>query len=515
MSGPGKVYLVGAGPGDPELLTLKGRRALREAGVVVYDRLANERLLEHAPERAERIYVGKEAGGGTTQEEINTLLVEKASAGHTVCRLKGGDPFVFGRGGEEAEALATAGIPWEYVPGITSAIGVPGYAGIPVTHRGLCATLAIVTAHEDPAKAGGDSTVRWGALADAADTLVILMGAERLPRIVDRLLAHGKPPETPAAVVSWGTYPRQQTVTGTLSDLEARCAEAGCTAPAIIVVGEVARLRERLAWFESRPLFGRRIVVTRATDQASDLVERIEAAGGEVIQCPTIRVQAVPNPYFRGLERPYNWVVFTSANGVYSLATALREARRDLRALGAARIAAVGSETARAAEAAGLWVDFAPSRFVAEQVASEFPEPVAGQRILLPRAREAREVLPDLWRAAGAEVDVLPLYETVPEAPAAARQLVETGSVDAITFTASSTVRNFADLFPAPTLHHLFNHVRIVCIGPVTAATARELGFPVHGVADPHTIPGLISTLEMLFGGAPHSPLIHSHQGSS
>jgi uroporphyrinogen III methyltransferase/synthase len=495
------VYLVGAGPGDPELLTLKGRRALREAQVVVYDRLANERLLEHAPAAAERIYVGKEAGGGTTQEEINAILVEKGSAGLTVCRLKGGDPFVFGRGGEEAESLAAAGVPWEYVPGITSAISVPGYAGIPVTHRGLCATLAIVTAHEDPTK--GKSTVRWKALVDAADTLVVLMGAERLPRIVQRLVEHGRSPDTPAAVVSWGTYSRQQTVVGTLADLEARCEASGCTAPAIIVVGEVATLRERLAWFENRPLFGRRIVVTRATDQASELTERIEAAGGEAVQCPTIRVQPLPHPDLSGFSRPYNWVVFTSTNGVYCLASALRETGRDFRMLGSARIAAIGSETARAVQAAGLWVDFAPSRFVAEQVIAEFPEPVAGTRILLPRAREAREILPELWRAAGAEVEILPVYETVPEVSQSASRLLEAGTIDAITFTASSTVRNFSDFYPAPLFTERLSHVRIVCIGPATAATAQELGFPIHAIAEPHTINGLVVALERLFAAEP------------
>jgi len=492
----GKVYLVGAGPGDPELLTLKGKRALEEADVVVYDRLANPRLLELASERAERIYVGKESQQpGATQEEINSLIVERARAGKTVCRLKGGDPFLFGRGGEEAGQLAESGIPWEYVPGVTSAIAVPGYAGIPVTQRSLGSTVAFITAHEDPSKP--ESAVRWEHLTPGVDTLVFLMGVERLPGVVEQLLSHGRAPETPTAVISWGTYPRQHTVLGTLADIGDLCREAALTPPSIIVVGPVATLRERLRWFDNRPLFGRRILVTRSREQASELVRLIEQGGGEPVMCPAIRVRRIPDPDLSGLEQPYDWVVFTSANGVRSLAESLRERRQDLRRLGSARIAAIGPETARAAEAAGLFVDFVPSRFVAEQVAAEFPEPVRGKRVLIPRAREAREVLPELWRAQGAVVDVVAVYETLPEdAPAPGlRERIETGEIEAVTFTASSTVTSFLKLFPQVDLRK----TKVACIGPITAGTAREAGMRVDVVADEYTIPGLVSALEKLF----------------
>jgi uroporphyrinogen III methyltransferase / synthase len=492
----GKVYLVGAGPGDPELLTLKGKRALEEADVVVYDRLANPRLLEFAREDAERVYVGKEAGGPATgQEDINALLVERARAGKTVCRLKGGDPFVFGRGGEEAEALAQAGVAWEYVPGISSSIAAAGYAGIPVTYRGLGSAFTVVTAHEDPAK--GRSTLRWEHLAAGSDTIVFLMGAERLERVVERLLQHGRSPETPAAVVSWGTYPHQQTVQGTLATLVEQCRDAGCEPPAVTIVGDVVGLRERLRWFDNQPLFGKRVVVTRSQDQADDLRRLIETRGGEAVLCPTIRIRPIPDPDLSGLNGSYDWVVFTSVNGVYSLAAGLRAAGHDIRRLGTARIAAIGPETARAAEAAGLRVDFVPSRFVAEQVAAEFPETLLGKRVLIPRAREARELLPELWRQQGAKVDVVPIYETLPdEAGAAAlRAGLAAGEIDAITFTASSTVRNFARLLPNLDL----GSIVIACIGPVTAETAREVGLRVDVIAEQFTVPGLVEALERFY----------------
>lgn len=495
-----RVYLVGAGPGDPELITLKGRRALEEADVVVYDRLANPRLLELARLDAERIYVGKEAQRhAMPQAEINALLIARARAGQVVCRLKGGDPFLFGRGGEEAEALAAAGVPWEYVPGVTSAISVPGYAGIPVTHRGLCSTFAIVTGHEDPTR--GPSRVRWDHLAGGADTIVFLMGAERLPRIVEQLLAHGRAPETPVAVVSRGSCSVQQTIEGTLADIIERSVAAvgdlSTLAPAVTVVGEVAALRERLAWFDNRPLFGKRIVVTRAREQAADLVRLIEQEGGEAILCPTIAVRGLPEVDLNRFAKRFDWVVFTSVNGIYSLAAALKKAGRDVRILGPARIAAIGPETARAVEESGLRVDFVPSRYVAEQVAAEFPEPVRGKRILIPRAKEAREALPELWRAAGAEVEILPVYETVPDESGAAalEERFRAGEVDAVTFTASSTVRNWVRLLPRIDLRD----VKVVCIGPVTAETARELGLPVHAVADSYTVPGLVEALRQLF----------------
>jgi uroporphyrinogen III methyltransferase / synthase len=494
-SAKGKVYLVGAGPGDPELLTLKGLRALKEADVVVYDRLANPRLLENAPAEAELVYVGKEAQRhASPQEDINALLVERALAGKTVCRLKGGDPFVFGRGGEEAETLAAAGVEWEYVPGISSAIAAPGYAGIPVTHRGLCSTFTVVTAHEDPSKGG--STLNWAALA-ALDTVVFLMGVERLDHLTVRLMEHGRAPETPVAVVSWGTYPRQATVEGTLATITDLARAASLSPPAVTIVGQVAAKREVLRWFDNRPLFGKRIVVTRPREQAEALGRLIEAAGAEAIYGPAIRIRRLPHPDLMGLGEPYDWVVFTSANGVNSLRSSLKEADLDIRALGRARIAAIGPETARSAECAGLRVDFVPSRYVAEQVAAEFPEPLGGKRVLIPRAKEAREVLPELWRERGATVDVLPVYESVPDVEGAARlrERLAAGEVDAVTFTASSTVRSFLPLLVETGLRES----KVVCIGPITAETAREAGFPVDAVADEYTSEGVLEALERVF----------------
>lgn len=496
----GKVYLVGAGPGDPELLTLKGKRALEEAGCVVYDRLANPRLLEHAPAQAERIYVGKEANRhAMSQEEINALLVERGRLGQTVCRLKGGDPFVFGRGGEEAEALTEAGVPWEYVPGISSSVAAAGYAGIPVTHRGLASAFAVVTAHQDPGKE--DSGVRWDHLA-GVDTLVFLMGVERLPEIAAQLLAQGRAPETPAAVVNWATYPHQRTVTGTLADIAERCREAGLTAPSVTLVGEVAGLRSRLRWYDNRPLFGKRIAVTRPREQAGELARLIEAAGGEALLTPTIRIRRIPNPDLSGLLQPYDWVVFTSSNGVYSLTATLKENNRDIRLLGRAKIAAIGSETARAVEAIGIRVDFVPSQFVAEKIIEEFPEPVAGRRILIPRAREARELLPQIWRDQGATVDVVPVYETVADMDGLGelRRRLAAGEVDAVTFTASSTVRQLIRFVPESELQG----IKVACIGPITAETARDAGLTVNAVAETFTARGLTDALQRLFGREPN-----------
>ncbi len=498
----GKVYLVGAGPGDPELLTLKGRRLLATAEVVVYDRLASPRLLEWCRPDAERLYAGKDptdADESHTQDEINALLVERARAGKVVCRLKGGDPFVFGRGGEEAEVLVAAGIPWEYVPGVSSAIAVPGFAGIPVTHRGLGSSFTVITAHEDPSK--GQTSVRWDLLAQGTDTLVILMGAERLGRVVEQLLEHGRPPETPAAVVSRGTFPVQRVVEGTLATIVERCRESGCAAPAVTVIGEVAALRERLGWWDRQPLFGKRIVVTRAREQASDLARLIEEAGGEAIFSPTIQVkplEPVDLSSILGVDaRPYDWVVFTSANGVASLAGALRNAGADLRRLAGAKLAAIGPGTAAALEALHLWVDFVPSRFVAEGVVEEFPEPVNGKRILIPRAREARELLPDTWRAQGADVNVVPVYETVanPGSVVAMRHRLAEGTLDAVTFTASSTVSNLLKYVEPAELAG----VKVACIGPVTECTARQAGLRVDITAREHSIPGLVHALKQLF----------------
>ena len=492
----GKVYLVGAGPGDPGLITVRGREALETADVIVYDRLASPRLLKHCRADAERVYVGKQSSRHTlTQDEINALIVDRALAGKFVCRLKGGDPFVYGRGGEEAEACVHAGVPFAVVPGVTSAIAAPAYAGIPVTHRKLCSALGIITGHEDPAKT--ESSIRWAGLAEGLDTLVFLMGVENLPNIARELLANGKPPETPVALVRWGTTSDQATLTGTLADIVDRVREADFKAPAVTVVGEVVSLRDTLRWWDNRPLSGKRIVVTRSREQASELSEHLEDLGAETIEFPTIRVEPIPevagSPIFGCLPLDYDWIIFTSANTVACLLAALKVNGGDIRSLGRAKLAAIGPATAGTLTNLGLGVAYVPAEFVAEAVLEGFPEDVAGKSILIPRAEVAREVLPEELAARGAEVVVLPVYRTVPDAEGAAdlKERFERGQVDVVTFTSSSTVRNFhAALSDAP-----MDGVKVACIGPVTALTARELGYEVDVTAEKYSVPGLVDAL--------------------
>lgn len=479
------VYLVGAGPGDPGLLTRRGAALLALAEVVVYDRLASPVLLDLAPVGAVRIDVGKAPGRvAMTQAEINAVLVEHGLTGREVVRLKGGDPFVFGRGGEEAEALIAAGIPFEVVPGVTSAIAAPAYAGIPVTHRGLSTHVTIVTGHEDPAKGGTDTD--WGALARVGGTLVVLMGAGHLGEITSRLVEGGRSPDTPVAAVRWGTRPEQRTIRGTLGTITS----LGVESPSAIVVGEVAGLD--LGWFERRPLFGRTVVVTRAREQASDLRSALEELGAEVLEMPSITIEPVefdlPDLAVCG------WVVFTSANGVRAFFDrGIDVAGLDARALAGSRIAAIGPGTSSALEERGLKPDLVPERFVAESLLEAFPPPAApGERVLIARAETARDVLPGGLRARGYEVDVLAVYRTVraePDSDLLAR--VREGRVDALTFTSSSTVANFCEvvgslLEPAPPA---------VSIGPVTSETARSRGLRVVAEADPHTIDGLVAAL--------------------
>jgi len=484
------VYLVGAGPGDPGLLTRRGAELLARADVVVHDRLGTADLLDLARPGAEMITAGKAPGRvDLTQDEINAVLVEKGRAGLEVVRLKGGDPFVFGRGGEEAEVLATAGIPFEVVPGISSAIGAPAYAGIPVTHRGRSTHFTVVTGNEDPTKAGTD--VDWDALARVGGTLVILMGAARIGGIADRLMAAGLSPDTPVAAVRNGTRPDQHTVRATLATI----ATAGVKAPSAVVVGAVAGLD--LAWFEDRPLFGRTVVVTRAREQASELRTRLERLGASVVELPSIALE--PVDFTVPDLAPVAWVVFTSVNGVAAFFDrGLEPAGLDARAFGDARVAAIGPGTAGALAARGIRVDLLPARFVAESLLEAFPDPAApGEQVLIARAAQARDVLPDGLGARGYAVEVLPVYRTVTAAPDPdALALVRDGGIDAVTFTSSSTVRNFVDLVgplpdPAPP---------VVSIGPVTSDTARELGLTVTAEASEHTIDGLVATLLTLFG---------------
>lgn len=507
MAAKGFVSLIGAGPGDPGLLTLRGAEALGQADVVVYDYLANPALLSHAPRDAERIYVGKQVGRHTlSQDEINALLVERGLAGQRVARLKGGDPFVFGRGGEEALALVEAGVPFEVVPGISSAVAAPAYAGIPVTHRGLASSLAIVTGHEDPAK--DERALDWARLATGVDTLVLLMGVGNLPGIVAELVAHGRPASTPAAVVRWGTLPGQQAVTGTLADIVDRVHKAGLQPPAVTVIGAVAALRERLRWFESRPLFGQRVLVTRTREQAGALSSRLRALGAEAVELPTIHV-APPEDWapldaaIAGLPGT-GWIVFTSANGVGHFWERLRAAGLDARALHGIRLAAIGPATAAALEARGLQPDLVPDEYVAEAVAAGLGE-VRGLRVLLPRADIARPALAGLLREAGAEVVEVSAYRTLrPEIePATLRALL--AGVTVATFTSSSTVRNLAAAArdAGLDLPVALAHALIACIGPITAQTAREHGLPVHLVAEEYTVEGLVAALVKVVGGNP------------
>jgi uroporphyrinogen III methyltransferase/synthase len=515
---PGIVYLVGAGPGDPGLLTLRGAECIRRADVVVYDRLAHPDHLRHARPDAELIYVGKQSAQHTLrQEEINALLVDRALVGKTVCRLKGGDPYIFGRGGEEAEECLAAGVPFEVVPGVTSAIAAPSYAGIPVTHRDAASSFAVITGHErdDAGEAGGrpagsaEQRRNWANIAHAADTLVFLMGAENIGEIASRLLEHGRSPETPIALVRWGTWPAQETLVSTLGSVAEDVRARGFKAPAVTVVGEVVRLRETLRWFDKRPLFGKRVVVTRAREQASGLSERLRELGAEPVEFPVIRIVAMADhaeldAAIDGLRSTsYSWVVFTSANGVRFFRERLESRGLDARVFSGTRIAAIGPATADALREIGIRADFVPSRFVAESVVEEWPDAeMNGKRVLLPRAREARELLPDRLREMGAVVDVVTAYETVRDSSAAdqvRKQLVD-GEIDAVTFTSSSTVSNFVESIGREAAQESLRNVVVACIGPITAGTARGLGIEPTIVADEFTIPGIVDSLVAVFG---------------
>ena len=500
----GKVYLVGAGPGDPGLLTLKGLECVRRADVIVYDRLVHPAILEHARPDAELIYVGKASSAHTMkQDDINRLLADKAKEGKVVARLKGGDPFVFGRGGEEAEVLVSEGIEFEVVPGVTSAIAAPAYAGIPVTHRGLAATLGIVTGHEKAdaeTRRHGDaetphSKIDWEAVA-RLDTIVFLMGVENLPNIVRELVKNGKNASTPVALVRWGTRTEQETLVGTLGDIVEKVKSAEFKSPAVTIVGEVVNLREKLRWFDNRPLFGKKVLVTRSRDQASELSELLRQYGAEPIEFPVIKIS--PPESFEELDaaleriEEYDWLLFTSANGVRAVMDRVHELGRDVRWLKGPKIGAIGPKTAEALQRLGVRVDFMPKEFVAEAVVREFPGNPEGKRILIPRAKEAREVIPEKLRELGAQVDVVTSYITESDSSDLSdmSDRIQSGEIDIITFASSSTVRMFAERIPkAP------EGVLIACIGPITAETAESLGLKVDVVAEEYTIEGLLKAL--------------------
>jgi len=486
------VYLVGAGPGDPGLMTRRALELIARADVILYDRLVPAGALDGARPGADLRYVGKSPGtDSVSQEEINAMLVEHGSADSDVVRLKGGDPFVFGRGGEEAEALAAAGIAFEVVPGVTAGVAAPAYAGIPVTHRDEASAVAFVTGHEDPAK--DESAIDWAALAAFPGTLVLYMGVRRLPEIAARLIEAGRRADEPAAVVERGTLPGQRTVTAPLG----RIAEAAADVkpPAVTLIGPVARLREGLAWIERRPLHGRRVVVTRARPQASGLAATLRGLGAEVVEAPAIRIVARPveADVARMAEEiaDYDIVCLTSPNGVELLFDALAANGRDARALAGATVAAIGPGTARELEARGIRADVVPERSIAESLLDELAATgVAGKRVLIPRAADARDVLPDGLRERGADVDVVALYDTVGE-PLEASTVDSLSAADYVTFTSSSTVTRFLDAVG----ERLPNGARVVSIGPVTSATAREHGLDVHVEAERHDIDGLVEAL--------------------
>lgn len=496
----GKVYLVGAGPGDPKLITLRGLETIQQADCIVYDRLASPLLLNHAKPDAELIYCGKLPDRHTlTQEEINQVLVEKALAGKVVTRLKGGDPAVFGRVGEEAEALAEHGIPFEMVPGITSGIAVPAYAGIPVTHRDYNSSFAIVTGHERPEKT--TSSINWEKLATAVETIIFYMGVGNLPFIRDQLITHGRSPDTPVALIRWGTTVDQQTLVGTLADIVEKREAAGLANPAIIIVGEVVKLREKLKWFEHKPLFGKRILVTRARAQASELSERIAELGGEAFEFPLIKMIRPRDisPLDKALAQldQYDWVMFTSVNGVECFFQRLRELEIDIRTM-RGKIAAVGPKTAEALQSRGLTVNVLPLQYTAEGLLDSLQGKLkAGEKALLPRADIAREILPRQLREHGLEVTEVDTYETVMDTGNRDEvvELLENQAIHVITFTSSSTVRNFVEALREHDLTRLLAGVRIVCIGPITAKTAEELGLSVHAVAKHSHVEGLIEAL--------------------
>jgi uroporphyrinogen III methyltransferase/synthase len=495
----GKVFLVGAGPGDPRLITVRGVECLRSADLVVYDRLASPELLGHVPAEAERVFVGKGPRQHTmTQDEINALLVERGLAGKLVVRLKGGDPYVFGRGGEEGIALKAAGVPFEVVPGITSSIAGPSFAGIPVTHRNLASSFAVVTGHEDPTKP--ETAIRWQGLAAGPDTLIFLMGVEHLEEIVGRLLEHGRPPEEPIAAIRWATTPDQEVVAGTLADIVERVREAQLRPPAVLVVGKVVGLRPELDWRSRLPLAGLRVLVTRARQQASVLSSRLIELGAVPIEYPTIEIQSLddPSPLDEALAsvEQFDWIVFTSTNGVDAFWERLASVGKDTRALAGARICAIGPSTAARLRDHGILADWLPPEFVTDSILDGFRAyDLHRARVLLARADIAPPLLANGLREQGAVVSDVTAYRTIPSAESRERLLtaLEQRQIDVVTLTSSSTARNLVDGIGGRL--DLLQGLTIASIGPVTAATARGLGLKVAVEAEVHTIDGLIDAL--------------------
>ncbi len=501
----GYVYLIGAGPGDPGLITVKGLECIGRADAILYDYLANDELLAHARKGAELIYAGKVGGAHNREQcQINELLVQKAREGKVVARLKGGDPFVFGRGGEECEALVAAGIPFEVVPGVTAGIGAAAYAGIPLTHRDVTTSVAFVTGHEHPGKEA--SEIDWERLSLGSGTVVFYMGIKNLPEIAANLVAHGRSPATPVALIRWGTRPEQEVLVGTLADIAEKARKAAFRAPAVTVVGDVVQLRDRLRWFDNRPLSGRGILVTRAADQAGEFAAMLEELGARVFECPTIRI--VPPESWEDLDRElatldgFAWVVFSSINAVNHFFARLADLGRDSRALGRCRVCAVGPKTAAALDPHGIRADLVPSDYKAEGVVAAFRElDLAGKRVLFPKADRARDVIPSGLAALGAEVVAPVAYRNVvPDSlPAAIVTALEERRIRCVTFTSSSTAENLAAMLGENRFLRLLDGVTVAAIGPVTAKTCRELGLAVHIEPREYTLAAMTAEIVQYF----------------
>ena len=498
----GKVYLIGAGPGDPGLLTLRARDVLAGAEVVVYDYLANEAFLEHCRPDAELVYVGKKGGDHTlSQDRINSLLVDRAAGNKIVARLKGGDPYVFGRGAEEAQELLQAGVEFEVVPGVTSAVAAPAYAGIPLTHRKYASSVSFITGHEDPDKP--ESAHNWESLATGTSTLVFFMGVKNLAHISQSLLKAGMDPDTPAALVRWGTTCRHRSLVSTIRDIPELAAQQGFQAPALLVVGKVVLLRDELNWFEKRPLLGKGVVVTRAREQASELLEQLRELGACCFEFPTIDIQSLRD--YSAVQEAisalpgYDWLVFTSVNGVRFFWEQLHLSGLDSRALGGIRVAAIGPATARILEEKGILPDFVPDKYVAESVVQGLLDlGIKDKNVLIPRAKIAREVLPEELKKAGARVEVLPVYQTG-LAQQSGEEILEPlrgGEIQYITFTSSSTVENFFSLINPEEIQKARSQgLKLACIGPVTAETLQGFGLQADLMPRSYTIPDLVQAL--------------------
>ncbi len=497
----GKVYLVGAGPGAEDLITLKAVQCIKEADVIIYDFLANKKFLNFCKDSAEKIYVGKKGSCHTLkQPEINKLLLEKALQGHIVTRLKGGDPYIFGRGGEEAEELVKAGIEFEIVPGITAAAGATAYAGIPLTHRDFTSTVAFITGHErDDSEY---SKIHWDKISTGVGTIVFYMGVKNLPNIVENLINNGRSPDTPIALIRWGTLPIQQTVVGTLRNIVQKVNEAKLTAPAIIVVGEVVNLRNMLRWFDKKPLFGKNIIITRAREQASSLSEKLTLLGANVIEFPTIEI--VEPDDFTEIDnaiknlRTYNWLIFTSVNGVKLFFKRLYYHKKDVRELYNIKICAIGPKTAKTFKEFGIYPDVIPEKYQAEYVIESLEkEGIKGKKFLLPRAKVAREILPEKIKEKGGIIDIITVYKTVmPDINREeALHYLQNNKLDYITFTSSSTVKNFMEMFNDINIKDLLKNVKIASIGPITSQTIAEYGLTPDIEAEKFTIEGLIEKI--------------------